>query len=97
MDYVLDTKSKLIKTANWFASGLVLKKIKELCKYSIAPNLEDGKRIMAQYTQNYSPMKGVYINGKMGEIKFKEMQLSNKALIAFLNIEGSLKVTIDGL
>lgn len=97
LDYVLDTKSKLIKTANWFASGLVLKKIKELCKYSIAPNLEDGKRIMAQYTQNYSPMKGVYINGKMGEIKFKEMQLSNKALIAFLNIEGSLKVTIDGL
>lgn len=97
LDYVLDTKNKLIKTANWFASGLILKKIKELCKYSIAPNLEDGKKIMSQYTQNYSPIKGVFINGQMGEIKFKEMQLSNKAIIAFLNIEGSLKVTIDGL
>ena len=45
----------------------------------------------------FSQIKGVFINGQMGKIKFKEMQLSNKAIIAFLNIEGSLKVTIDGL
>ncbi len=97
LDYALDTKSTLIRTANWLASGLVLKKIKELCRYSIRPNLEDGKKIMSQYTDNYSPMKGVFINGNMGEISFKDIQLTNKAMIAFLSIEGELRVDIDGL
>src|SRR5690606_10043564 len=35
IDYVLDTKSVLMKTANWLAEGIVLRKIQENCRYSI--------------------------------------------------------------
>ena len=41
LDYVLDTKSKLLKTANWLAQGMVLRKIQESCRYSIQANLEE--------------------------------------------------------
>src|SRR6185369_11322752 len=43
MDYILDTKDKLVRTANWLASGYILKKIQDNCRYSIKPNLEEGK------------------------------------------------------
>ena len=97
LDYVLDTKNKLMRTANWLAQGLVLRKIQESCRYSIVPNLEEGKQNMATYLKNYSPMPGVFINGKMEDIQFQKIQLTNKAIIAFIKINGTVSVSVDGL
>jgi len=97
LDYALDTKSSLIRTANWLASGVILKQMQESCKYSIAPNLEEGRATMLKYLTNYSPMPGVFIQGKMGAINFNEVQLTNKAILAFLTINGQVKLKIDGL
>jgi hypothetical protein len=97
LDYVLDTKSKLMRTANWLAQGYVLKKMEESCRYSIQPNLEEGKKSMASYLKNYSPMPGVFVNGKMEDIQFDKIQLTNQAIIAFIKINGTVNVSIDGL
>jgi hypothetical protein len=97
MDYALDTKSKLMRTANWLAQGLVLRKIQESCRYSILPNLEEGKKSMMTYLKNYSPMPGVFVNGKMEDIQFQKIQLTNNAMIAFIKVNGTVHVSVDGL
>jgi hypothetical protein len=97
LDYALDTKNKLMRTANWLAQGLVLKKIQESCRYSIKPNLEEGKQNMMAYLKNYSPMPGVFINGKMEDIQFQKIQLTSKAIIAFIKVNGTINVAVDGL
>jgi len=97
LDYVLDTKNKLIKTANWLASGIILRKMQESCRYSIKPNLEEGKKNMMGYLKNYSPMPGVFVNGAIDDIEFKKIQLTNKAIIAFITVNGKVDVSIDGL
>jgi hypothetical protein len=97
LDYALDTKSKLMRTANWLAQGLVLRKIQESCRYSIVPNLEEGKQNMMVYLKNYSPMPGVFVNGKMDDIQFQKIQLTNKAIIAFIKVNGTVNVSVDGL
>ncbi|MEO8533020.1 MAG: DUF4403 family protein [Flavobacterium sp.] len=97
LDYVLDTKSKLMRTASWLAQGLILRKMEESCRYSIQPNLEEGKKSMAAYLKNYSPMPGVFVNGKMEEIVFDKIQLTNQAIIAFIKINGTVNVSVDGL
>lgn len=97
LDYVLDTKSKLMRTANWLAQGLVLRKIEESCRYSIKPNLDDAKQSMTTYLKNYSPMPGVFINGKMNDIQFLKTQLTNQAIIAFVKVNGTVNVSVDGL
>jgi hypothetical protein len=97
LDYVLDTKSKLLKTANWLAQGMVLRKIQESCRYSIQSNLEDGKQSMMNYLKNYSPMPGVFVNGKIDAIQFQKIQLTNKAIIAFIKVNGNVKVAVDGI
>jgi hypothetical protein len=97
LDYALDTKSKLMRTANWLAQGLVLRKIQESCRYSIVPNLEEGKQTMATYLKNYSPMPGVFVNGKMEDIQFQKIQLTNKAIIAFIKVNGTVNISVDGL
>ncbi|WET04549.1 DUF4403 family protein [Flavobacterium sp. YJ01] len=97
LDYVLDTKSKLMRTANWLAQGYVLRKMEESCRYSIQPNLEEGKKNMAGYLKNYSPMPGVFVNGKMEDIQFDKIQLTNQAIIAFIKINGTVNVSVNGL
>ncbi|SHL36471.1 DUF4403 family protein [Flavobacterium xanthum] len=97
LSYALDTKNKLMQTANWLAQGIVLKKIEQSCRYSVKENLEEGQKNMMTYLKNYSPMQGVFINGKMEEIQFQKIQLTNQAIIAFIKINGSANVTINGL
>ncbi|MBX9808701.1 MAG: DUF4403 family protein, partial [Flavobacteriaceae bacterium] len=97
LDYALDTKSKLMRTANWLAQGMVLRKIQESCRYSIVPNLEEGKQNMMAYLKNYSPMPGVFVNGKIDDIQFQKIQLTNKAIIAFIKVNGTVNVSVDGL
>jgi hypothetical protein len=41
MDYVLDSKGVLTRTANWLLQGVILKKIQSNCRYSIKENLEE--------------------------------------------------------
>jgi hypothetical protein len=42
-------------------------------------------------------MPGVFVNGSVGDIQFEKIQLTNKAIIAFLKIDGKVDVKIDGL
>jgi hypothetical protein len=50
-----------------------------------------------QYLQNYSPMKGVYVNGKLNDFEFQKIQLTNKAILAFIKGSGQVDVKIDGI
>ena len=97
LDYVLDTKSKLLKTANWLVQGMILRKIQESCRYPIQPNLDEGKQSMMNYLKNYSPMPGVFLNGKIDNIQFQKIQLTNKAIIAFIKVNGAINVAVDGI
>lgn len=97
LDYALDTKNKLMRTANWLAQGLILRKIEQSCHYSIKPNLEEGQKSMMTYLKNYSPMPGVFVNGKMEGIQFEKIQLTNQAIIAFIKVKGTINVSVDGL
>ncbi len=97
LDYALDTKSSLLRTANWLMQGVILKKIEESCRYSIQSNMEEGKKSMVNYLNNYSPMPGVFVNGKINALDFQKIQLTNKAIIAFVKVNGTVSVTVDGL
>ena len=97
MDYILDTKGLLTKTANWLLQGVILKKIQENCRYSIKDNLEEGKKSLLPYLNNYSPMKGVFVNGTLNDFEFEKVEVTDKAIIAFITTTGKMNVKIDGM
>lgn len=97
MDYVLNTKGILTKSANWLLQGTILRKIQENCRYSIQGNLEEGKKSMNPYLSNYSPMKGVFVNGTLNDFEFEKVELTDKAIIAFITTSGKMSISIDGM
>lgn len=52
---------------------------------------------MEKYLTNYSPIKGVFVNGTMNDFEFEKVELTNKAIIAFISTGGKMKITIDGM
>ena len=42
-------------------------------------------------------MKGVFINGFLDDFTFEKVEITNKAIIAFITTSGKLRVKIDGL
>jgi hypothetical protein len=42
-------------------------------------------------------MPGVFVNGKIDNVQFQKIQLTNKAIIAFIKVNGTVKVAVDGL
>jgi hypothetical protein len=97
MDYVLNTKGLLTKTANWLLQGIILKKIQENCRYSIKENLDEGKKSILPYLKNYSPMKGVFVNGTLNDFEFEKVELTHNAIIAFITTSGKMNVKISGM
>ena len=97
LEYVLNTKSLLLKSASWLVHGNILNKIKENCRYSIKENLEEAKQNMLPYLDNYSPTKGIFVNGDLNDFEFEKVELTNNAIIAFISTSGKMKITIDGM
>ena len=52
---------------------------------------------MLPYLNNYSPAKGIYINGTLNDFEFEKVEISDKAIIAFISTSGKMKISIDGL
>lgn len=97
LNYVLNTKSVLLKSANWLLKGTILNKIKESCRYSIQSNLDEGKKNMEPYLDNYSPVKGIFVNGSLDDFNFEKVEITDKAIIAFITTSGKMSIKIDGL
>jgi hypothetical protein len=52
---------------------------------------------MKPYLSNYSPMKGVFVNGTINDFEFEKVELTDKAIIAFITNSGKMDIKIDGL
>ena len=97
LQYVLDTKNVLLKSASWMLGDFFTSKIKELSHYSIIPDLESAKQSLQEYLTNYSPMTGVTVNGIINELDFEELQINDKAIIALIKIKGKVTAKLEGM
>ena len=97
VDFVLDSKSKLLKAGDWLVHGIILKKMEQSCRFSIADQLNEGQKTMATYLTNYQPVKGVKVNGAMTELAPNKIVLTPNAIITMVIAKGKVAISIDGL
>ncbi|MXV52165.1 DUF4403 family protein [Pedobacter sp. HMF7647] len=97
VDFVLDSKNKLLRAGDWLVHGIIAKKIQDNCKFSIAEQLQDGQKTMATYLSNYQPVPGVKVNGSMTQLAPNKIFLTPNAIVAMIAAKGKVAIAIDGL
>lgn len=94
LDFELETKSLLLKTAKWMFSNRILDEIKKNAVFDLKTMLEDSKKTIGKQLNN-EISKGVSMNGKVEVLKVNELFLGAKYLIVRTNLKGDLKLKID--
>jgi len=97
LDFVLDSKNKLLKLGDWLAHGTIAAKIKENCKYSIADQLALGEKNVKTYLNNYQPVKGVKVTGTLTSLAPQKIVLTSNAIITTIDAKGKVAIAIDGM
>ena len=97
IDFHLDTKNKLLKSANWLAHGKFCKVMEKNMAFPIGEQLDLAKKETEAYFKNYEVSKGVFINGGLTKLETSRIYLIPDALVAVMKIEGTLRVKVDGM
>ena len=97
VDFILDSKNQLLRLGDWVAHGLIAKKIKESCRYSIKDQLAQGETTLKTYLSNYQPTKGVRVNGRVDQLTPQKIALTPNAIVTMITANGKVSISVDGM
>jgi hypothetical protein len=97
LDYDLDTKNKLIKTASWLAKGKFVRTMQEALKIPLGDKIEEVKKMIQSKITHKQVAKGVVINGQLDELTPADVYITPESIVAVVLAKGKVDVKIDGL
>ena len=97
VDFILDSKQTLLKAGEWLVHGVIVKKIEDNCKFSIATQLIEGQKMANKYLNNYEPIKGIKINGSLDQLMPNKIVLTPNAIVAMIVAKGQVAIKVEGL
>jgi hypothetical protein len=94
LDFDVETKNLLLKTAKWLFNKKILDEIKKIAVFDLKPMVDDSKKTINKEL-NTEISKGVQLNGKIDEVKINELFLGPNYLIVRTKFKGDLKLNIE--
>lgn len=93
LDFDLETKSVLLKSAKWLFNDKILQEIKTNAVFEMTTFLEDSRKMISkQLSTNIND--DVAMKGNIDEIKIKTIYLSEQSIIVRAELNGDLKLKI---
>lgn len=96
VDYSLETRNALAKTADWLMHGQFVKMMTPYFKASVADQLNQAKAVIQTHL-NKPVAKGVSLKGNLGKLDPDQILVTEQGVQALIRASGSLQVLIDGL
>lgn len=97
LDYDLDTKNKLAKSASWMFYDIFIRKIQKSCVFPLKEQFAEAQRQAKTNLSNNEVAKGIKLNGELTSIEPQEIVLTEEAISALIDLKGKLSVSVDGL
>lgn len=96
LDYDLDTRNRLARTADWMAHGKFLSMMEPYFSYSVAAQLEEGKKMIQENLAGNKMNRNLNLNGKLNELIPGEMAVTPNGIRAIITARGRLDVQVSG-
>jgi hypothetical protein len=96
LDFDLDTKDKLLKTANWLAHGKFLKMMEPYFSIPVADQLEEAQKMIRSNLSGDAMNKKVKLNGNLTELRPGPMYVIPAGIRAIIYAKGNLEVKLAG-
>lgn len=96
LDFDLDTKDRLVKTANWLAHGKFLKMMEPYFSVPVASQLDEARKMIKENLSGNAMNKAVKLNGSLSELKPGTIYVRPNGIQAIIYAKGRLDVQVSG-
>ena len=97
VDYDLNTRNLLVKTANWFLQGRFAKQMEKQFIFPIGPQMDEAQKTIRQQLTSRRVAKGIELAGDIETLAPDQVYLTATSLVALVMAKGRVEVKIDGL
>lgn len=97
LEFSLDTKNFLLKSAKWLFNGLLINKLEGSLVYPLEEDLASIKSEIAKQITNYEIQEGVYLKGSIKDLKVNEAFLKESSIMVGVEVKGKVKILIEQL
>lgn len=97
LEFDIDTKNKLLKSADWLMHGGFVKLVEPRLKYPVTEKLDEAKKIATANLKENHSINGIVLRGEMDDIGIDKIYITPGAIKAILLFKGKLAVSVDGL
>lgn len=97
LDFDIDTRNKLLKSADWLSHQLFVKKIQPYFSYSFEKDLIESKKEIQKFLTHNKVHHDLEINGEIQDVLPKDVYLTEQSLKAVMLFTGVINADIQGL
>ena len=97
VDYDLQTKDFLLRSASWLFDKTIIKKMKESCIFPLDDNVKAFKSMMNDQLRDYRLNPNVSIKGAVENIQVTDIQLLQDKIKIWVTSKGKLNLDVEGL
>ena len=96
MDFDIQTKNKLYKTANWLAHDYIMKKLQPLFVFPVKQQLEEAKTTITKNLTNNKVNNFLTLNGKVNDINPRKLLIVEDYFLVLIEAKGNLNLNVSG-
>jgi len=97
LDYDLDTRNSIIKTANWLLQGQFSRMMEKRMVFPVGGQISDAKKTIQKALANFKIIDGVLIKGTLTDIVPDKVYLTPQHIYSVVFAEGKVNLRVDGL
>jgi hypothetical protein len=97
LEYTLDTKNFLFKSAGWLLKSSIKNQIQDNLNFLMDYNLKEMQKQFQEQLREYKVSEGVTVFGDLAEMNLQNAYLSPKGMVIQIGLKGNINVKVTGL
>lgn len=95
LEFTLDTKNFLHKSAAWLLKSTLKKQIKENLNFLLEYNLKEMEKMLRDQLEHYELSKNIFLEGKLNELSIKNAWLTADGIKMIIGIQGEVGIKME--
>lgn len=94
LDFTLDTRNFLFKSAGWLLKGPIKNRIQDNMNFLLEANLKESKEMMTRQLNGYQLAPGVQMTGQVNELTIRDVYVLREGLRADILLTGNIRIDV---
>lgn len=97
LEYDLDTRNVIMKTANWLLKGKFRRMLEEKLVFGVGDQIEDARKNIQNVLKSYKVANGIEVKGSLNQLEPDHVYLTPDNIYSVVFASGSIHLRVDQL